>query len=162
MSETNMDITFMCPNCRQEMVVDSADAGRDVDCPACGSTITIPEADPANVRQLNPIASSAAAKEDRHYSVPVHEAPSEVLIQKPNPPLDAAAKEGEKKLRIKSIRRVDCMEVGHDLFDQKVTEFLEHIGEGNLVNISTLSYTHMDMATRQLITDYGVMIVYKG
>lgn len=157
-----MDLTFMCTNCKQEMVADSADAGRNVDCPACGATITIPELDIALVHPLNPIASSAAAKEEHHYSVPVHEVPSEGLIKKPNPPLEVAAKEGDKKLRIRSIKRSDCMEVGHDRFDDKVSEFLAQIGESNMVSINTLAYTHMDMATRQLLTDYGVMIVYKG
>jgi hypothetical protein len=76
--------------------------------------------------------------------------------------LEAAAKEGDKKLRIKSIRRIDCMEVGHDRFDERVTEFLARIGESNIVSINTLAYTHQDIATHQLLTDYGVMVVYKG
>lgn len=157
-----MDLTFHCPSCKQEIIVDSTDAGRDAECPACGATITIPQAEVQNIHPLNPIMSSAAAREEHHYSVPVRETPTEVLIQKPNRPLEITAKEGDKKLRLKSIRRTDCVEVGKDLFDDRVTEFLEKIGESNLVSITPLAYTHMDMATRQLMTDYGVMIVYKG
>jgi hypothetical protein len=157
-----MDLTFNCPHCRQEMVADSSGAGSEVDCPACGATITIPTPDITNIHPMNPIASSAAAKIERHYSVPVHEGPSEILIKKSNISLEAAAKEGDKKLRIKSIRRIDCMEVGHDRFDERVTEFLARIGESNIVSINTLAYTHQDIATHQLLTDYGVMVVYKG
>ncbi len=161
-----MDLTFSCPNCKTEMVVDDAGAGSEVTCPACNATITIPIPQPqaaqANIHPLNPIMSSAAARETHHYAVPVHEAPSEVLIKKPNPPLEVAAKSTEKKLRIKSIRRTDCVEVGHDRFDEKVSEFLGGIGEGNIVSVNTLAYTHVDMASRQLMTDYGVMIIYKG
>jgi hypothetical protein len=157
-----MDFTFNCPNCKQEMVVDSTGAGTEVDCPSCGATITIPAPELNAVHPINPIMSSAAARESHHYSVPVHEAPSEVLIQKPNRPLEVAAREGDRKLRIRSIRRTDCVEVGKDLFDQRVSEFLAQVGEPNIVSISPLVYTHMDMATRQLMSDYGVLIVYKG
>ncbi len=157
-----MDLSFHCPSCKQEIVVDSTDAGREAECPSCGATITIPEAQVENIRSLNPIMSSAAAREEHHYSVPVHEAPSEILIKKPSRPLEITAKEGDKKLRIRSIRRTDCVEVGKDLFDERVSEFLAAVGETNIVSITPLAYTHMDMATRQLMTDYGVMIVYKG
>ena len=157
-----MDLTFNCSNCNQQIVADATGAGSQVNCPACGAAITIPQPEVTNIHPLNPIMSSAAARETHHYSVPVHDTPAEVLIKKPNLPLEVAARTTEKKVRIKSIRRTDCMEVGHDRFDDKVTEFLEHVGEANIVSINTLAYTHVDMASHQLMTDYGVMIVYKG
>jgi len=157
-----MDLTFNCPNCKQEMIADAGGSGSEVECPTCGATVTIPAAEVTNIHSLNPINSSAAAKEQRHYAVPIHDAPSEVLIQKPNVPLEAAAKDTTKKLRIRSIRRTDCMEVGHDRFDDKVTEFLGRVGEDNVVSINTLAYSHIDIASKQLMTDYGIMIVYKG
>ncbi len=157
-----MDLTFNCPNCKTEMIADSTGAGSQVNCPACNAVITIPEAEPANVQSLNPINSSAGAKEHKHYSVPQHQGPGELLIKKPNVPLEAAAKNTGKIMRIKTIRRTDCMEVGHDRFDERVTEFISHIGEENIVSTNTIAYTHMDLATKQLLTDYGIMLVYKG
>ena len=91
----------------------------------------------------------------------MHDVPTESLISKPLPPLEVAAKEGIK-LRVKSIRRSDCFEVGKDHFDEVVTRFLEKIGEANLVKLDTFNYTHQDLATREWVTDYGVFIVYKG
>ena len=38
-----MDIVFDCPNCNQELAVDGAGAGTEIECPACGETITIPQ-----------------------------------------------------------------------------------------------------------------------
>jgi len=157
-----MDLTFECPNCKQEMVVDSAGAGSDVECPGCGAVVKVPTPDLANIHPMNPIASSAAAREHRHYSVPMHDAPTEVLIEKALPPLEVAAKDTDKKIRIKTIRHTDCIEVGHDRFDDRVTEILGRIGHENIISINTLNYTHMDIATRQLMTDFGIMIVYKG
>lgn len=136
-------------------------AGNEISCPSCDSPIVIPEANVMNLR-VNPIASSAAAKEDYHFSVPVREGPAEVLIQKPNAPLEAAARDGTKRLRLKCIRRTDCVEVGKDRFDEVVSDFLNKIGEPNIVSITPLTYTHMDLGSRQLMTDFGVMIVYKG
>ena len=156
-----MDLTFSCPKCHQDMVVDSSGAGSEVECPACGALVTVPS--PAS-HVLNPIASSAAAKEDRHYSVPVHEKPAEaeVLIEKPKAPLEVAAKESDKRLRTRCIKRSECVEVGKDRFDEVVTEFLGKVGETNVVSLHTIAYTHQDMATRAFLTDYGIMIVYKG
>ncbi len=157
-----MDLSFSCPNCRQAMIVDASGAGSEVNCPSCGMAVKVPEPDVTNIVPHNPIASSAAAREERHYSVPVREGPTEVLIKKPNPALGATVSEGPLQMRIRSIRRTDCMEVGHDRFDDKVSEFLAQVGEQNIISINSLAYTHLDMATRQLMTDYGVMIVYKG
>jgi DNA-directed RNA polymerase subunit RPC12/RpoP len=157
-----MDINFHCSHCKQEITADSSGSGSQVECPTCGATITIPEPDAANIRTHNPIASSAAAKEERHFSVPVHDAPSEVLVQKSARPLEFAAKETDKRMRIKCIRRTDCVEVGHDRFEEVVADFLQKVGEPNVIRLNTINYTHIDMGTRQILTDYGLLIVYRG
>ncbi len=157
-----MDLTFICPACKQQLEADTAMSGSEIQCPTCNNKLVIPEADAANVRTHNPIASSASAKQEYHFSVPVHDEPVESLIVKPKPPLEAAARGEEKQLRIRCIRRTDCVEVGKDHFEEVVNDFLNKIGETNLVSINTLNYTHIDMGTRQILTDYGVMIVYKG
>ena len=156
-----MDVIFNCSHCDQELSVDAAGAGTEIECPACGGKIVIPPAPPQAHHPAAPIATSAAAKEEKHFAVPVHDSPTESLINKPLPPLEVAAKEGIK-LRVKSIRRSDCVEVGKDHFDEVVSRFLEKIGESNLVKLDTFNYTHQDLATREWVTDYGVFIVYKG
>ena len=180
-----MDIIFNCPNCEQELEVDASGAGSQIDCPSCNETISIPypgakgtrttESDdspqgglptfaPAPSETLNPanpIASSAAAKIERHLKVPVRKT-SESLIAKPLVPLEAAAKTTDKKMRVKTIRHTDCIEVGHDKFDEFVTNFLQKIGETNVVSITPLMYTHVDIGSQKILTDYAVMVVYKG
>jgi len=157
-----MDLTFVCPNCRQELEADTSLAGTKIQCPSCAHSITIPDPDPATIKVMNPIASSAAAREEKHFSVPVHDSPTEVLIQKPPPPLEVTAKETEKRVRVKTIRRTDCMELGHDNFDKIVSDVLAKIGQENIISINTLSYTHLDIGSQKLLTDFGVMIVFKG
>ena len=172
-----MDVIFNCPHCEQELEVDSGGAGQSIECPSCGETIVIPAPDSARTKSaplpalppktgggpvMSSIASSAAAKEEKHFSVPVRDVPTEQLIEKPLPPLEVAALESDKKVRVKTIRHTDCVEVGHDRFDEIVTSFLGKIGETNIVSINTLAYSHLDVGTQKLITDYGVMIVYKG
>jgi DNA-directed RNA polymerase subunit RPC12/RpoP len=175
-----MDVIFTCPKCEQELAVDSSGTGSQIDCPSCGQSIVIPEpivvprsgegiptlppgasgarlgANPAN-----PISSSAAAKVEMHLRVPSNKAP-EVLIAKALAPLEVAAKESDRKMRVKTIKHTDCVEVGHDRFDEMVTNFLIRIGETNIISINTLSYTHLDIGSQKLMTDYGVMIVYRG
>jgi hypothetical protein len=121
-----------------------------------------PGAPRVEVHPVNPIASSAAAKVEMHLRVPDHKMPTASLIEKPLAPLEVAAKESDKKIRVKTIRHTDCIEVGHDKFDEMVSNFLIKIGESNMVSITTLVYTHLDIGTQKLMTDYGVMIVYRG
>jgi|SRR5271165_3660832 len=173
-----MDVIFNCPKCEQELAVDSSGAGSEIDCPSCGESITIPEPNVvprAGIPTLapeesgariapnpaNPIASSAAAKVEMHLRVPSNKTAG-VLIAKPLVPLEVAAKESDRKMRVKTIKHTDCVEVGHDKFDEVVTGFLGRVGEPNIISITTLSYTHLDIGTQKLLTDFGVMIVYRG
>ena len=173
-----MDIIFNCPKCEQELEVDSAGAGSEIDCPSCGETIVIPQPGTTGTRTIsgdttgniplsaatpvNPIASSAAAKVELHLKVPAHAGRAERLIEKPLPPLEVTAKDSEKKMRIKTIRHTDCIEVGHDKFDEFVTNFLQKVGEQNVVSLTPLIYTHVDIGSQKILSDYAVMVVYRG
>lgn len=158
-----MDIVFKCTNCDQELSVEDSAAGAEIECPSCNNRITVPDALP---RQdvLNPMATSAAARaEQPHFKVPTYDkAPPAAEIEKPLAPLEAAAKHTDKQIRVKTLRHTDHIEVGKDLFDDHVSAILQKIGEQNIISITPISYTHMDMATRAWITDYGVMVVYRG
>ena len=155
-----MDIIFKCDKCEQQLSADELDAGREIECPSCGNHLVVPAAQ----LHLNPMHASAAAKEEKHFKVPTYDAtpPSTTTIEKPLAPLDVAAKDTDKKIRVKTLRHSDSVEVGKDLFDEHVSKFLQNVGQDNIVSIQPISYTHMDLATRQWITDYGVMVVYKG
>jgi len=172
-----MDVIFNCPKCEQELAVDSTGAGTEINCPSCGEAIVIPKPEsvisrpgvdlaPGTARleghPINAIASSAAAKVEMHLRVPVHSTPAERLIEKPLVPLDVAAKTSDKKIRVKTIKHTDCIEVGHDKFDEVVSNFLIKVGEPNVISITTLTYTHLDIGTQKLLTDFGVMVVYRG
>ncbi len=171
-----MDVIFNCPKCEQELAVDSSGAGTEIECPSCGESIVIPEPQsvlprggipteaPAarmEAHPVNPIASSAAARVEMHLKVRSDKA-AESLIAKPLAPLEVAAKDTDKKVRVKTIRHTDCIEVGHDRFDEIVSNFLIKVGEPNVVSITPLTYTHLDIGTQKLMTEFGVLIVYKG
>lgn len=154
-----MDIIFACQSCKQQLEADSSLSGTTIACPACGGNISIPQPDPANLKS----SGASPPKEEKHFVVPVSDKPTESLIQKPRPPLDIAAKtDGSKHLKVKCIRHTDCVEVGKDRFDEIVSDFLERVGDTNVVSINTFGYTSIDLGTRQLMTEYGVMIVYRG
>jgi hypothetical protein len=157
-----MDVTFVCPHCKQELEADASLGGSTIQCPSCGTNLTIPTPDPQNIRILNPIATSAAAREDKHFTVPVREGPSEILVKQVAATDERRPTDGHLRMRVRTIRRIDCVEVGHDRFDQVVTDFLEKIGNENIVSINTLAYTHIDIGSQKLLTDYGVMVVYRG
>jgi DNA-directed RNA polymerase subunit RPC12/RpoP len=169
-----MDIVFNCPNCEQELAVDSAGAGSEIECPECHETITIPaaptktaaapppETAPAPSLAASVISASAAAKVEKHLKVPLGDKPTAILIAKPNPPLGAKTTSGEKRIRIHTIKRASCMESGHDKFDEKVTEFLNEIGEANMVAVHTISYSYFDVGTQKILNDYGLVILYHG
>ena len=165
-----MDIVFNCPNCDQELAVDQSGAGTQIDCPACNQTITIPAAGKVTTGSLPPATppppaptsiAPPAPKPALHLKVPVSDKPTASLIEKPKPPLDVSAK-GDKKIRIHTIRRAQCVESGHDKFDEMVTKFLQDVGEANITGIHTINYEQFDVGTQKIMTDYGVLIVYRG
>jgi ribosomal protein S27E len=171
-----MDVIFSCPKCEQELAVDSSGAGTEINCPSCGEAIVIPqppggapragvEIDPNGQRStplpVNPISTSAAAKVEMHLRVPVHKTPAASLIEKPLAPLEVA-KDGNKVIRIKTIRHTDCIEVGHDRFDEIVSAFLGKVGEANIISINSISYANLDIGSQKILTEYGVLVVYKG
>ena len=170
-----MEIIFNCTQCDQELSVDSEAAGSEFNCPTCGAQLVVPHADGAVVAQaeageaapravgapsLNPIKTSAAAKEEHHFKVPVREHAPEDLIQKPKAPLEVAAKEAFS-IKVKTIRHSDCVEVGHDKFDEIATKFLNKVGEGNVVSITPVTYQYIEIGSQKVVTDFGIMIVYK-
>jgi DNA-directed RNA polymerase subunit RPC12/RpoP len=167
-----MDIVFNCPNCDQELAVDQSGAGSQIECPSCGETIAIPAAAgkvttssiPAAPTQASNsvINTSAAAKVELHLKVPVHDKPAESLISKANPPLESVQKGVGKRLRIRTIRRAACIENGHDLFDEKVSAFLHEIGESNIVTTHVVGYEQFDVGVQKIMTDYGLLVVYRG
>jgi DNA-directed RNA polymerase subunit RPC12/RpoP len=127
--------------------------------PGEGAPAALPRATPAS---LNPIAASAAAKVERHFSVPVHEGPAEVLVKKQAPPLEVVAREAGLKVKVKTIRQIDCVEVGRDRYDENLSQFLSKIGQENVISINTVTYTYIDIGSQKLLTSYGVTVIYRG
>ncbi len=171
-----MEIIFDCPHCGQELSVDDSGAGAEIKCPTCAETITIPEEStkeapatppveteaPAPSLAPSAIQSSAAAKIHLNLKAPANKASGESLIKKSAVPLEAIAKGADKRIRARTIRRDKCFENGHDKFDEVVTKFLQEIGEANLVGIHTISFEHFDVQVQKVMTDYGIIIVYRG
>lgn len=162
-----MDIIFNCPHCDQELAVDSAGAGSEIQCPSCGETIAIPQESkqpvsvPVTGLAPSPISVSAAAKEEKHLKVPLRDKPGEILIARPTSPLKRVAG-GVKLVRVRTIRHASCIEAGHDKFDEKVSEFLNQTSEADIIGIHTISYTFFDVGTQKILNDYGVLVVYRG
>lgn len=65
------------------------------------------------------------------------------------------------RIRVKSFKRTEFIEIGKDMFDQNVSKFLTDIGTENIINILPLTYEHIDMASEKVVSDYGVIVVYK-
>jgi DNA-directed RNA polymerase subunit RPC12/RpoP len=168
-----MDIIFNCPNCEQELAVDSSGAGTDIECPSCHETITIPDppqkfppppavAEPAASVGASSITTSAAAKVEKHLKVPVRDTPGERLIVKAKPPLESVVRGAGKQLMSRTIRHSQCVESGHDKFDEVVSKFLNETGEPNIVGMHAISYTYLDIGTQKMLTDYGLLVIYRG
>jgi DNA-directed RNA polymerase subunit RPC12/RpoP len=169
-----MEIIFNCPNCGQELSVDEAGAGSEIPCPTCSETITIPEksakaapappSDAIHAPSLAPsaMASSAAAKVEFHLKVPVRTSPGESLIKKASVPLEAVAKGADKQIRVRTIRHDKCIDAGHDRFDEMSSKILADIGEHNIISTTTINYEHFDVQTQKVMTDYGLVIIFRG
>jgi hypothetical protein len=65
-------------------------------------------------------------------------------------------------VRVKSFTRTECIEIGRDRFDEAVSEALTAIGAENIINIMPLNYEHIDIASEKVVTDFGIIVVYKA
>ncbi len=158
-----MDISFHCPHCHQDLAADAGAAGSTIECPTCRAPIIVPEVDPTTVHVVNPIATSAAARIERHFSVPIREGGTETLIESPRRGgAEPVAEGGPTKLRVRIFRHTDCVEVGHDRYEELVGCFLNKVGEANIVSVTPLSYTYVDIGTQKVLTDYAIQIIYRG
>lgn len=156
-----MDIVFKCPHCGTDLEVEAEAAGQQIDCPSCDKALSIPAS--SAVRPSAPPLQPPTldAKADKKMAVPYSSKPVEPLIQKAGKSLEVVAKESKHGLRVRTIRHSDCKEVGKDLFDDKVSEVLSELGDGNIQSITPINYSYVDMGTQKLLTDFGVMIVYR-
>jgi len=164
-----MDIVFNCPNCEQELAVDSSGAGSSIECPSCHETITIPSPHapveaplPPPSLAASPISTSAAAKVEMHLKVPVLDKSPAPLIAKPKPTMEATMRGTGKRILSHTIKHAACIESGHDKFDEVVTKFLNEVGEASIIAMHTISYTHLDIGTQKMLNDYGLLVLYRG
>jgi hypothetical protein len=84
----------------------------------------------------------------------------DALIQKPIKPLEAAAKAGIR-VHIKTFRHGDYLAGGKNGFDETVSIFLQEVGEPHIMNIYPIHYSRVDSESKQVMEDYGVVIVYR-
>ena len=107
------------------------------------------------------MASSAAAKVEMHLKVPVRTSRPKAS-SKSRVPLEAVAQGADKKIRVQTIRHDKCIESGHDKFDEMVSKFLADMGEQNIISLHCINYEHFDVQTQKMMTDYGLVIVFRG
>jgi len=161
-----MDITFNCPHCGLSLEVDQDAAGQQFDCPTCQKPVTVPSVPAQPARPAASVAASTptagGGREDKRMAVPVTQKAVGSLIQKPNKSLELAAKESKPGMRVKTIRHSDCKEVGKDKFDEVVSDFLNKVGDQAIVSITPINYSYLDIGTQKLLTDFGVMVIYRG
>ena len=164
-----MDIVFNCGNCQQELAIDAEETGSELQCPTCGTTLTVPAPTEANTQPgasappppATPPPPPPPPAPEKVFSVPQRTTPAAALIEKPKPSLEVAAKQGDR-LRVKTIKHGDCVDISKDKFDDIVMEFIAKIGFDNIISMTPFSYSHVAHGGSTLLTDYALMIIYKG
>jgi len=43
-----------------------------------------------------------------------------------------------------------------------VSGFLGKVGEKNIISINSFNYSHLDIGTQKLMSEYGVIVIYRG
>jgi DNA-directed RNA polymerase subunit RPC12/RpoP len=155
-----MEIIFYCSKCSQEFAVDETAAGEQIQCPTCSEFLIIPQESVAKPQMAGAGGADGEPEESgggqgRHFEVPLHDGRSDSLVE------GEAESGAVKKIRTHCIKHYSCVEAGHDKYDDVVTEFLQRVGEENIVSINQINYDVVDSIGRTL-SDYGVMVVYRG
>ncbi|MAE32271.1 MAG: hypothetical protein CMO43_11920 [Verrucomicrobiales bacterium] len=155
------DLNFNCPQCGQNLTTDETLTGSEIECPSCNKPIQIPAAGDENVKKVEsepptpPVTSEPEAKK---LAVPVHEG-GEVQLKKESTKKEEIS--GDGKIRVKTIKRGDCIELGQDKFDEAVNEFIGKFTREQIISVQTVNYAHFDATTQKYLDDYGALIVYE-
>ncbi len=67
-----------------------------------------------------------------------------------------------KQIIVKTLRRIDFLEVGKDRFDFHTSKFLDQVGQENIISIIPINYEHVDIATQKVVNDFGIIVVYSS
>ncbi|MDB6131656.1 MAG: hypothetical protein JWM04_2763 [Verrucomicrobiales bacterium] len=153
-----MDITFKCSNCDQELMVDVIASGSEIECPSCAAVLTVPEANPHNIRTASP--GSTAAREERSISVQPSNATNKILIHKPPPRLEATAKGVDKRVAVRTFRHSDLTASGKVSFDDTVARFIESVGETNIIKMFPIQYSYE--SNGKVLDDFGLVLIYRA
>ena len=162
LSSSMADLNFDCPHCGQNLTTDETLSGEKIDCPACSKPFEIPKPGEQNVSVIEtPPAPSKEEpiEEAKKYTVPVREGKPEVLVKNKESEEEAAT--GDGRICVKTIKRGECIELGHDKFDQVLNEFLAKLNRDQIISIQSVNYAHFDPSTQKYLDDYGAMIVYE-
>ena len=157
------DLNFNCPQCGQNLTTDETLTGSEIECPSCNKPIQIPAAGDENVKKVEsepptpPVTSEPEAKK---LAVPVHEGSTELLLKKESTKKEEEVS-GDGKIRVKTIKRGDCIELGQDKFDEAVNEFIEKFTREQIISVQTVNYAHFDATTQKYLDDCGALIVYE-
>ena len=127
-----MDIVFNCPHCEQELAVDNSGAGSEIQCPACGEKILIPadatppvpESAPQGASGMvlyqPPAIASLPPPPPRSKNMPrCRCAKSRESADASQTAVEGGGRGAVKKIRVRTIRHPNCIEAGHDKFDEK-------------------------------------------
>ena len=147
-----MDIVFNCPQCAQELEVDENASGEEIQCPTCSDSITIPAPDAEGVSKVEATESnterdgeSDSGSEKPQFSVRSDYRKTEVLVREKKKDEDEEEDDGIKRLKIKTIKHSECVEVGRDRFDEIVSSFLNKVGEDDVISVNTIDFTTIDI-----------------
>ena len=91
--------------------------------------------------------------------MPVHEGKPEVLVK--SKAAEEESMSGDGRICVKTIKRGECIELGHDKFDDVLNEFLAKLNRDQTISIQSVNYAHFDPSTQKYLDDYGAMIVYQ-
>ena len=159
-SSTMADLNFDCPHCGQNLTTDESISGEQIDCPKCSKPFEIPKPGEQNVTVIEYPPPKEEPKSDaKKYSVPVHEGKPEVLVK--SKAVEEELMSGDGRICVKTIKRGECIELGHDKFDDVLNEFLAKLNRDQIISIQSVNYAHFDPSTQKYLNDYGAMIVYQ-
>ena len=94
--------------------------------------------------------------------VPVHDKPAESLIGKPKPPLEGCKRARANGCASAPSAAPRASKTAMTILTTKFPTFLQEVRETNLISIHTIGYEQFDVGVQKIMTDYGVLIIYRG
>lgn len=137
--------------------------GQEISCPSCSHEFIVEagggEAEEASEMPV-PAPGAVGARVGHTLKVKSSGGAADSLIEKPKGQRLEVAARAAVRIQIKTFLHSNFE--GQEAFDAEVGSFLQQLREDHIMGLHPVQHSRMDEASKQVVQDFGLVVVFKS